>query len=232
MNKNSIRWYISLAIIAIVYSVVVFAIPFPKTSAVFWLSYLFTMAALGIQIHVMHVAFSRGQGIKSKFYGFPIARIGVCYLIVQFDISSIFIAMTVYISIPMWLPLVLYIVLLSAAAVGFIAADAARDEVVRQDVKLKQNVSNIQSLQSKVTSLIGLTQDATVNNVLTKFAENLRFSDPVSNVALQEVEADLKAHVDDLQRAIMDGDGESAVALVRRAEATLVERNNLCKLNK
>lgn len=232
MNKNSIRWYISLAIIAIVYSVVVFAIPFPKTSAVFWLSYLFTMAALGVQIYVMHVAFSRGQDIKSKFYGFPIARIGVYYLIVQFSLSSIFIAMATYISVPMWLPLVLYIVLLGSSALGFIAADTVRDEVVRQDVKLEQDISSIRLLQSRVTSLISLAQAESVIQLLTKFSENLRFSDPVSNAALQEVEIELKSCVNELQQAVIDNDTESTLRLVRRAEAILAERNRLCKLNK
>lgn len=56
----------------------------------FWLSYLFALAALGAQIYVMQVAFSKGRDTRSKFCGFPIARIGVAYLSAQFVLGPLF----------------------------------------------------------------------------------------------------------------------------------------------
>ena len=232
MNKNSIRWYASLAIITVVYSVVMLVIPFPKGNVVFWLSYLFTMAALGAQIYVMHVAFSKGQDIKSKFYGFPIARIGFCYLVAQFGISSLFIVMETYVAIPVRLPIVLYFVLLGIASIGFISTDIARDETIRQDEKIKENISYMQLLQKKVSFFSGVSEDKSVVQALTKFSENLRFSDPVSAPAIYEAEAKLSDCVDNIQKAIMDNDGEKAIVFIRQAEIALSERNRLCKLNK
>ena len=82
MKKNAIRWWVVLGVVLVVYNVLAFALPFPKT-AVFAVSYLFTMIAILAQIYVIRTAFYRGEGVKSKFYGFPIAKLGVIYLAVQ-----------------------------------------------------------------------------------------------------------------------------------------------------
>ena len=229
MKKNTIRWFIVLAVILIVYNVAVFAIPFEKTT-VFFLSWIFTLAAIGVQIYVVHSAFGQGKSAKSKFYGFPIAKIGAAYLAIQIILGLIFMASGSH--VPVWAPLVLYVALLGASAIGFIAADSMRDEIERQDAKLQKDVACMRGLQSKAASMIQLAQDGQVRAALEKFSENLRFSDPVSSEELKDIESDLAACVDELERAVVDGDYQAALALEREAGTVLAERNRLCKLGK
>lgn len=229
MKKNTVRWWIVLAIAFVVYNIVVFAIPFEK-SAVFFLSWLFTLVAIGAQAYVIHVAFYQGEGAKSKFYGFPIARIGAVYLITQMALGWWFMSRGRWVKL--WIPLILYVILLGISVVGFIAADAVRDEVERQDIKLKKDVACMRALQSKAASLVQLVQDAQARKALEKFSEDLKFSDPVSSEALADIEADLTACVDELHQAVIDNDHNSVLALVQKAGAILTERNRLCKLDK
>lgn len=229
-KKVQIRGLIILIIIAAVYSVAVFVLPFPKENAIFWLSYLFTLAALGAQVYVMRVAFSRGRDTRSKFYGFPIARVGVTYLMAQLILGLLFMGRARI--VPVWLPIVVYTVLLGAAAIGFIAADVMRDEIERQDVKLKKDVACMRALQSKTASMARLAQDDQVRRALERFSEDLRFSDPVSSESLADIEADLAACVDELHQAVTDGGHENTLTLVQKAETILAERNRLCKLDK
>ena len=136
--------------------------------------------------------------------------------------------------LPMHLPVLLCGFLCGGpwgAAVGFIAADAMRDEVERQDVQLKKDVSAMRALQSKVNGIVGLC-GADIRPEVTKLAEELRYSDPVSSEALAEIEAELTAYADELQAAVVDGDNASARELCRKISVTLLERNRLCKLNK
>ena len=88
MGKNEIRGYIVDAILLIVFSVIAFAAPFAKTG-VFWMAYLFGVIAIAYQIYVFQISFNQGDDVKSKFYGFPIARVGVIYLAVQLVLSLI-----------------------------------------------------------------------------------------------------------------------------------------------
>ncbi|MDE7327050.1 MAG: hypothetical protein K2N63_12400 [Lachnospiraceae bacterium] len=231
MKKNSIRWWVALAAVLAVYNVIVFAVPFPK-NAVFFLSWVFTMIAIIAQVYVIRTAFYQGEGAKSKFYGFPIAKIGVTYLACQIALKLVFMVIGFVAAVPIWIPLVLYVVLLGASAVGFVAVDAVRDEVERQDVTLKKDVSCMRSLQSKTVTMVQLAQDSQVRKALEQFAEALRFSDPVSSGALEDIERDLTACVDELQMAVADNSYTAILVLIQKAETVLAERNRLCKLNK
>ena len=142
-KTNQTRLLVILAVLLIVFSVIAFVVPFQKT-AVFWLAYLFGLVSICAQAYVQRIAFSKGESARSKFYGFPIARIGVAYLVVQLGLSILFMALAVI--VPTWVAVVLFILLLAAAVVGFVAADAMRDEVQRQDVQLKKDVAVMQDM--------------------------------------------------------------------------------------
>lgn len=231
MKKNTVRWWIVLAIVMGVYNVVVFVIPFEKT-AVFFLSWIFTLVAIGAQAYVIHVAFYQGEGAKSKFYGFPITRIGVIYLVAQLMLGLAFMVFGFAVVVPMWIPLVLYVLLLGATAIGFVAADAARDEVILQDAKQVKNTSRMWTMQLKVSSIVGQVQGEDAVAALKQFSEYLRFSDPVSNDTLLGIETELVACINDIQIAVIDGDNERILRLCQKANVFLAERNKLCKLSK
>ena len=229
MKKNTIRWWVLLGVVLVVYNVLAFALPFPKT-AVFAVSYLFTMIAILAQIYVIRTAFYRGEGVKSKFYGFPIAKVGVIYLAIQLIGGLVFMALGLI--VPVWLPLALYVVLLGVAAAGFVAADAARDEVVRQEVKLEKDVSRMREFQAKGRALVALNKVSEAARPLEKLAEDLRFSDPVSSEALTEIEDQLAECLAQLQEAVSAQKTEQILSVCQEAEHILAERNQLCKLNK
>ena len=54
----------------------------------------------------------------------------------------------------------------------------------------------------------------------------------MTNAATKDIEHELSACMDELERAVLDNDTESAKVLIKRAAAQLAERNRLCKLNK
>ena len=224
MKKNTVRTAVVWLILLAVYHVIVFAVPFTHNGA-FWLSYVFALAAFAVLGAATYLGEIKGEGVKSKFYGFPILRLGAVYFAVQIVLSLIVMAVAV---VKIWVALVVYVILLGAAAIGLIAADAMREEIQRQDVKLKKDVSFMRNLQSKVCQMA--TQcDAPE---LKRFAEDIRYSDPVSSDALGDIEQELAAAVEELQAAVVDGDGESVAQLCRKASAVLSERNRLCKLGK
>ena len=90
--KNQIRGWIVLAVFFIIDSVIAFALPFAHT-AVFWLSYIFSVIAIAVQVYVMQVAFCKEKSVKSKFYGFPVANVGVIYMLAQLVLSLVFMAL-------------------------------------------------------------------------------------------------------------------------------------------
>lgn len=229
MNKNSTRGYITLAIIFVVVSVVSFVIPFPKKAS-FFVGYLFAVIAIAFQIYVFKVAFSNAESVKSKFYGFPIAKVGATYLFAQLVASLVEMATASF--LPVWIAVIVNIVLIALATVGCIATEAMRDEIIRQDVQLKKDVSNMRKLQSMSASLVGLCQEASVKPVLQKVADDFKYSDPVSSDQTLTLEADLDTQMNEIQKSLIDGDFESVKALCNRILGCLAERNRVCRLGK
>lgn len=229
MKKDMIRWGIGLGVLLVLYILVAFLIPFVH-AATFWVSFIFTLIAFGVVAASFYIAFIKNPDARSRFYGFPIAKIGAIYGLVQLIAGILFMALAVY--APVWLAVLVYAIALGAAIIGLISAEAVVEEIRVQDVKLKKNVSLMRGLQSKVNQMASQCDNPDVAAAVKQFAEEMRYSDPVSSDALAEIEAALSAAVDELQFAIVDGDSNATKQLCRKASAILAERNRLCKLNK
>lgn len=229
MDKNRIRTYVILGVIFVVFTVIAFAVPFSRGN-VFWLGYLFGVIAIGFQVYVAETSILKGKDAKSKFYGFPIARIGVVYLAAQ--ILASFVEMAWAFTIPMWPVIIVNVVFAALAIVGCIAAETMREEIERQDTRLKQDVSAMRELQSLTASLPGLCQDTDLKKTLQNLAEDFKYSDPVSKEETKEMETELKFLISEIQRALVDGDVKAAEGFCVRVKSALAERNRVCKLGK
>ena len=225
MKKDAVRGVVVLGVLLVLYILIAFLIPFVHT-ATFWVSFVFTLIAFGVVAASIYIAFVKNPDAKSRFYGFPIAKIGVIYGAVQLAAGLVLMALAAI--VPAWIAVLVYAVALGAAVIGLVSAEAVVSEIHVQDAKLKNNVALMRSLQSKVNQIAAQSEDKGIKAL----AEEFRYSDPVSSDALAEIERDLAAVVDELQAAVVDGDGEATDKLCRKAAATLAERNRLCKLNK
>ena len=227
--KNSTRSLIIIAIALVVFSVVAFAIPFAHTTA-FWVAYGFGALAILFQLYIFKVSFAGDGDAKSRFYGFPIARLGVYYLVVQLIVSVIEMALAKV--IPTGVAVAVNVLLLALAVVGCITVDAMRDEIIRQDGALKKNVGNMRELQSLSAALVGQCADASLKPTLQKLADEFRYSDPVSSEKTQELEEDMKVQLGDIQQALVEGDSDGAKKLCGKLMGSLAERNRVCSVSK
>ena len=229
MSKNGVRGCIVLAILMAVFSVIAFVAPFCMTTT-FWVAYICGMIAIAFQFVIFSISFSKGKGARSKFYGFPIARIGVTYLLVQLVLSIIEMALSD--KFPAWAAIIINVIVFAIAAIGCIAADVVRNEVVRQDVQVKQDLSNMKTLSAMAAGLPGLCQDEALKKDLQKLADEFKFSDPVSSAATAAMESNLGAQLQQLKNALLSGDYATAKSYCGFLMNGLSERNQVCKLNK
>lgn len=230
LSKNAVRLLLFAGIALVCFNVIAFVLPVPKNGT-FWVSYGFGMLSILLQLVVMKVAFKGDESIRSKFYGFPIARIGVIYGVCQILLS--FTSMALAVLIPLWIPMVIFILLLAAAAAGCIAADAVRETIVQQDTKLVKNVTAMRNIQSKMNLLVSQTDcSGELQKAIETLADEMKYSDPVSGQATEELETELDTLVSELQKAVIDGENEAALLLCKKARGILAERNRVCKLSK
>lgn len=207
-------------IVLILFSVIVFVVPIPK-NGVFWISYLFAVLAVVSQLGFAYAAFSGTSTAKSKFYGYPIFRIGIIYLAVQMIMSVVFMLIGKW--IPLWLPFLLYVVALGLAAVGLIAADNVRDTVMEVEEKHAENIQVMRMMRRNADVLkVNFPE-------LSEFAEQLRYSDPVSTRATESVEQQLQ----NMMAAYpTQPDQASRIRLKNQMMDLLAQRNVICKSSK
>ena len=228
MKKNSIRGCVILAILLILFSVVAFSVPFART-ATFGVAFGFGVFAIVFQLYIFRVSLASGDA-KSRFYGFPLARLGVIYLAAQLIVSIV--EMVVAGVLPVWVALIANLLLAALAIIGCLASEAMRDEIVRQDIHLKKEVSVMRELQSLSRTLVGQCQDGELKAMLERIADDFRYSDPVSSDTTREIEADMRSQLDDIQQALVEGDSDGAKKLCGKLMGTLAERNRVCSVSK
>lgn len=230
MKKTGILGYIVLAIVFVAFSVIAFAAPFHKATGIFWMGYLFGGIAIAFQIYVFKCAFSGNKDARSKFYGFPIIKVGIIYLIAQVIASLVEMALAAY--LPIWVAIIVNVILLAFASIGCIAANVVKEEVIRQDIKIERDTTRMRSLQKMSASLAELSSNPEIKGIVTKVAEEIRYSDPVSSENTITLEDEMLEEVEKLQEMITESTLEEVKRKCNKILQDLTNRNMVCARNK
>lgn len=222
MKKNTKLAYAVLGIVFILFNVIAFAVPTDKTTA-FWIAYAFTVVAFALQVGIWNAAFKVTETLKSKFLGVPIIYVGVIYLVVQL---IAFVAFMVFPIIPSWVTVIVCASILGISAICLFSADVAREEINRVEEKVNQKVFYIRELQADVEVLAEQEQNPEIKTSLTRLAEKIRYSDPMSNVAL----ADLEARIQEKVAALRTTDHK--LEIIVELDSLLTQRNKKAKILK
>lgn len=222
MKKNSTKGYVLLGILFALVSIIAFAVPTAKT-ATFWIAYVFTAAAFAAQIGIWKTALGKEGTLKSKFLGFPIVHIGIVYAIIQVIAFAVFLFAP---TLPTLSAIVVCPIIAGLSAVCMISADAGRNEIERVEAKVQNKVFYVREMQANIELLADNESDAAVKTALTHLAEKIRFSDPMSNEQLADLENKISIKAAELKTA------SSKLEIITELNSLLDERNKKCKILK
>lgn len=222
MKKNSTKGYAILGIIFLLISIIAFAVPTMKTTT-FWIAYFFTAIAIVSQIVSWKNAFEKEDTLKSKFLGLPIVYIGIVYLVAQIVAFAVFTAVP---TLPIWSPLVVCVAILGISAIFMIVGEAGRGEIERVEAKVQKKVFFIKALQADVELLIDRETDTEIRTALQQLAEKIRFSDPMSDNTVADIESTIAAKVFKLKTQ------SDKMAIIQELNLLLTERNKKAKILK
>lgn len=217
-----------LAILLVLFHVVIFAVPVER-NVIFWVSYGFTALALFLQLGICMVAFRKTPTLKSKFLGFPIFYIGTVYLAVQLILCAVFIGVGTF--IPVWIPVIVYVLLVGTVSVLLVTTEAARDEIKRIDHRTEKKRLFIQSLRTEAEMLAFKASEPGLKTKLNQLSETIRYSDPMSSETLASLEHQIETMMQELRLKVQAGD-KTAEELIGELNQLLAERNRKCKILK
>lgn len=228
MKRNTKRAYAVLGIIFILFNVIAFAVPTDKTTT-FWIAYAFSVVAFALQVGILNTAFKADDTLKSKFLGISIIHVSIAYLVLQLITFAVFMVFPV---IPSWISVIVCTLVLGISTICLISVDVAKDEINRVDEKVNQKVFYIRELQADIEMLAELELNPEIKAELKNLAKKIRYSDPMSNGAFQNIEDKISDKYNKLESEIKSNNIESALEICKEIHVLLLERNKKCKLLK
>jgi ABC-type multidrug transport system fused ATPase/permease subunit len=217
-----------LGIVLVLVNILYFVIPF-KRGSIFWLSDGFVFVAIGLQILTHYLAYRNADTMKKKVYAFPITETGYFYISIQMILSLVFIILAGLLSIPLWIPIVIYSSILCYTLIKVIIADNARDYAENVEQQTEADTEFIKETCTKLQILSAAVQDSRTKEAVRKLADDFRYSDPVSSPARKITEARIPSLIDTLEQAVKEQRQEEITAVIAQIKETLAERNAKCR---
>ena len=169
-KKSAIAIY---SIAAIVYTLLVTVIPFTKPAAS-WITFAFTVLSFALGAAISIYAFSKEETLVSKFYGYPVFRIGFIYTAIQVVASVLIFAVGAFTDTPYWVGLTVCVLLLGLACIGVIATDNARDYVEEIDTKTIPATKTLRRFCVDISDLFDLCKCEAAKLPIKKLAEKFQ----------------------------------------------------------
>lgn len=227
MNKKKSSLIAVYVIVLLVYSVIFFVIPIPKIGAS-WVAYGFSVLSIGIAGTVTYFVYGKDEGINSKFYGFPIFRVGNLYALVQMLFGGLITIIGAFTAVAVWIVMVISVVLLGMAGIGLIATVNTKEIIERQEEEVAHQTNDMKFFELNIESIVDKCDDPEVKKRVEELAEKFRYSDPVSSEELAEIENRLRSEVEILEVLVMK-EKETALKKIMEIERLLDNRNRKCK---
>lgn len=122
--------------------------------------------------------------------------------------------------------------LFALTTIRLLAVLSANRHISNIEARVGQKCETLRALRLDLERVTSRAQNAQLADALGKLTEEVRFSDPVSNPALIDVEEALQQTIRTLEQAVLQEDSAQAQALIKNASLLLNERNQKCLASK
>lgn len=224
-----IGWFAMLAL----FNVIVFVTPneiagVSKFSAMFWVAYALVTVEFIILLLSSAVAMKE-KSLKKAVYSMPAYWGSYVCLIAMAVVGGICVAV---IAIPKWVGIIACSTILAVHISIIVATQVLSGKIVATEQRVKQSTMLIKSLTVEAQTLVGLSSDANMSKCTKEVYEALRYSDPMSHPALQQVEGNICNVYNAYATAVKANDANGTQERTKELLALINERNVKCKLYK
>ncbi len=219
-------WILFLAAFLLVNAVIIL-VPFEKSAnlIIAWAGTVLMFLIGGI---VLKVAMGKRAG-KSEVYQIGKKLLTTAYLFIGIQLVFLLLVALLGKMLPFWCVLLAEIVLILLSVIFLMRRDMTRNAVQTMEKETVAKTAGIKSLRVKAEALCSSIDDPINAKALRQLADELRYTDPVSNDATSSYESRL----DTLLESIAHHDDPSERAeLIRRATALVKERAFAAKSSK
>ena len=227
--KNKFKYYIvAWAILLVIFNLVAFLvkpnlIPGASLDAGFWIAWGGAAIAFVGNLICTYMA-SKAKDLTGLFYKIPLITISYGCLIAMFVVGGVLMLIP---GCPAWIVAVICIIILGINAIAVVKASAAADIITETGEKVKNNTAFIRTITVDAENLMGYAKTDEAKAQCKNVYEVLRYSDPVSNDALADIEGEIKQKFAEFSTEIKSGRDVDSIA--ERLVNLISDRNRKCK---
>ena len=234
MKKNfkyfSITWIVGV----IIFNAITFLIPnevFGVTrfdKGVFWIAYALITISFIAQL-ITAYKFVKDDSDEKMFLNIPLLRTGYMAIIVSIIVGMVFMIFPV---LPTWIGAVVCLLIAGYFVIACVKASAVANVVADIDTKVKTKTAFMRMTIVEAENILARATTAEIKAEAKKVYEALRYSDPMSNPALDGIEQEIDNGLKELKKAVTCNDSATVLSIVADLLLNVKERNSKCKLLK
>lgn len=208
-------------VIFVAYNLIVFMV-FRNFNTIFWISYAFMLLAFFIHIGCVFFV-AKDTSVKAFFFGIPLISFSIYFVCAEFFCSFVFMLFRGNASVKACI--LVQALLLCLYIVIAIVSIMTRDVVSNTDKKIKESVGSIKGMTVDVEMLSARCADVQTKAALNKLSEIIKYSDPMSNSAVELQDQMIRNSLMELRMAFDSGDMGKTQEICKSMELLFVERN-------
>ena len=234
MKKNFILYAFIWAIVLAAFNAVVFLVRpvFPwqeiNYDARFWVAWAFIIAAFLGNLLCAFIGF-RAESLNKLFFNMPLIVVNWSSLIGMMVIGC---SLMLIPDCPAWVTAIVCIIVFSFDAIAMIKAVWAANVAQGVEKKTENKIAFIKDLTADAEGIRAQAKSDAVRAECRKVSEAIRYSDPMSDENLSEIEEKITLKMDELFGAVDKDDAEATATIADELLVLIGERNRKCKLSK
>lgn len=229
-SMKSFKLYTAIWVVCFaLFNLVTFAVPFPaRFSGTFWIGYIFISITFLLQLACAYYAL-KTDSLQKTVYNIPIFKKSITGLILM--IIAGLMGMIIP-SLPMWLEIIICSVVLAGTLISLMLNFSYSEAVESIDKKIKTSTFVMKSLVSYAQHIMAVADTPETKIIAKKVYEAIRFSDFVSNAALEEIDTSIQRQFAAFEDAVSTSDIELSQSLGKELLNLIDKRNKRCRLLK
>ena len=211
-----------------IYSVIVLPF-FNEKNSVFWLSYGFMCGAFLVCLAITFYSLKHVD-VEAIFMNIPLLSFSFFYFFAELFASFVFMLFRAHASIKLTavVQIVMLLILVIFSVIAMMGASVSSD--INQHIDT--NVRHIKNLAVDVKLLEEKADDPELKKALHKIEEAIRFSDPMTNVTVADLDGIIEGKVKELKYQCDSGSKGVALEICQQLTSFLSERNQKLKYSK
>ena len=206
MNKTFKQFGIIWLICFILFNAIIFLIPnevfgltrFDKPA--FWISYVLVLLAFAAQLLIAY-KFVKDENKDKLFLNIPLIKTGYLAVVVCSIVGLIFMIFPI---LPAWLGAIICLLIAGYFAIACLKASATANAIAQIDTKIKTQTAFIRLAIVDAESILSRATTPEIKEKAKQVYEELRYSDPMSNPALDSIEQEIDALLKKLKLAVVE----------------------------